>query len=367
MAPRLVYETHSTTLDNEAGIATGWLPGKLSATGRAHAREMGRRRRADELSLLICSDLARAVETVEIAFAGSNLPVRRDPRLRECNYGSLNGASVERVHAVRRQHVDTPFPGGQSYRGVAVEVEELLRELAAERPGERVLLVGHAATRFALDHLLTGRPLETALLAPFNWRPGWEYDVADRPVVTILDGAEVDTIYEELAAVHSLAFEQPSREAAMADRARFRDEQLPTHRSRDGFRCAVLRLAGELVGFAYGYSGARGQWWTDQIMRDVPPELSEVWLGGHFEIVEIAVDPRHHGRGFGTALHDALVWNQPHDKALLTTYRDERPASRLYRSLGWQLLHPEVLKDSVLYGLDLVAWRAGRQPAHPFP
>ena len=30
----LVYETHSTTLDNEQGRATGWLPGVLSAAGR---------------------------------------------------------------------------------------------------------------------------------------------------------------------------------------------------------------------------------------------------------------------------------------------------------------------------------------------
>ena len=28
---RLVYETHATTIDNEAGVATGWLPGELSA------------------------------------------------------------------------------------------------------------------------------------------------------------------------------------------------------------------------------------------------------------------------------------------------------------------------------------------------
>ncbi|MGW8801069.1 hypothetical protein ACWGN9_28980 [Streptomyces sp. NPDC055775] len=34
-----MYETHATTADNEAGIATGRLPGTLSATGRVQARE----------------------------------------------------------------------------------------------------------------------------------------------------------------------------------------------------------------------------------------------------------------------------------------------------------------------------------------
>src|SRR4051812_3378094 len=41
----LVFETHQTTLDNEAGIATGWLPGRLSTQGRQQARELGERRR----------------------------------------------------------------------------------------------------------------------------------------------------------------------------------------------------------------------------------------------------------------------------------------------------------------------------------
>jgi hypothetical protein len=37
----IVFETHSTTEDNEAGRATGWLPGRLSPRGRAEAAELG--------------------------------------------------------------------------------------------------------------------------------------------------------------------------------------------------------------------------------------------------------------------------------------------------------------------------------------
>jgi broad specificity phosphatase PhoE len=43
------------------------------------------------------SDLARAVQTAEIAFAGSDLPIRRDQRLRECNYGRLNGTAARKA------------------------------------------------------------------------------------------------------------------------------------------------------------------------------------------------------------------------------------------------------------------------------
>ena len=85
MSVEVVFETHSTSEDNEAGIATGWLPGRLSAAGREQARELGERRRNDGVAVVFTSDLGRAVETAEIAFAGSPLPVVPDARLRECN------------------------------------------------------------------------------------------------------------------------------------------------------------------------------------------------------------------------------------------------------------------------------------------
>jgi broad specificity phosphatase PhoE len=175
MAVDLVYETHSISTDNEAGRATGWAPGELSRRGVELARELGRRRADDGFDLVLSSDLHRAVQTVDIAFAGSAVPRRTDVRLRECNYGELNGAPVEVVHAHPARRHDEPYPGGQSYRQVADGVRELLDDLRRDHDGQRVLLVGHAATRFALEHLLTGRPLMAAIAAPFAWRPGWEY------------------------------------------------------------------------------------------------------------------------------------------------------------------------------------------------
>lgn len=173
MAVELVYETHSTSVDNENGLATGWLDGRLSETGRRQAEELGARRR--DVSVVYASDLGRAVETAAIAFRGAGIPVHHDPRLRECDYGELNGATVDAVDAVRRDHVDVPFPRGESYRGVVGRTREFLAEIAARHDGERVLLVAHSANRWALDHLLTGAPLEELVGAPFDWQPGWFY------------------------------------------------------------------------------------------------------------------------------------------------------------------------------------------------
>ncbi|HMJ00035.1 MAG TPA: histidine phosphatase family protein [Gaiellaceae bacterium] len=171
----LVYETHSTTIDNETGVATGWLPGRLSERGRELARALGERRRDDGLAAVFSSDLARAVETAEIAFAGSGLPVRQDRRLRECNYGELNGRPVAEVDAEKLRRIDEAFPGGESYRDVVDRTKDYLDDLASEFDDARVLLIAHSANRWALQHLLLGTPLEELVSAPFAWQEGWEY------------------------------------------------------------------------------------------------------------------------------------------------------------------------------------------------
>lgn len=175
MAVTIVYETHAITIDNENGVATGWLPGQLSERGRATAGEMGERRRDDGIDVIYASDLERALETVRIAFAGTDLPTRVDPRLRECNYGALNGMPRERLERERAQHIDDPWPDGESYRQVVDRTRELLADIEREWTGARVLLVGHSANRLALDHLLLGRELDDLLAADFEWQPGWEY------------------------------------------------------------------------------------------------------------------------------------------------------------------------------------------------
>ena len=59
MPVEIVFETHSSSEDNGRGIATGWLPGRLSERGRSLARELGARRRVDGLAAAFTSDLAR--------------------------------------------------------------------------------------------------------------------------------------------------------------------------------------------------------------------------------------------------------------------------------------------------------------------
>jgi alpha-ribazole phosphatase/probable phosphoglycerate mutase len=175
VAVQLVYETHAITMDNEAGIATGWLPGRLSERGRETAAELGARRRDDGLAVVFVSDLERALETVRIAFAGSPIPVVVDERLRECNYGRLNGMARARLDAEHADHIDAPWPGGESYRDVVRRTASVLDDLVARWDARRVLVVAHSANKVALDHLLLGADLRHLVDRPMDWQPGWEY------------------------------------------------------------------------------------------------------------------------------------------------------------------------------------------------
>jgi broad specificity phosphatase PhoE len=181
VAVAVVFETHSTSEGNEAGLATGWLGGRLSDAGREQAARLGTRRRWDGLDVVFTSDLNRAVETAQIAFGSTDIPVKLDWRLRECNYGCMNGMPGLQLDTERNGRLDEPFPGGESWREAVQRVTEFLDELAAERDGQRVLLIGHVATRWALDKRVRHRALDDLLSEPFQWQEGWEYTL-DRPV-----------------------------------------------------------------------------------------------------------------------------------------------------------------------------------------
>ena len=173
MTSTLIFETHSTSLDNEAGLASGWYDVDLSPTGVRQAEDLARRYRGVKLAAVYASDLLRARRTAEIGFRASGVPVRLDERLRECDYGSLTRASVQEVESMRLTRVADPFPGGESYEQVARRVAAWLGSLPA--PPDPIVVIGHRATFYSLEHLLNGRDLGEVIAAPWSWKPGWRY------------------------------------------------------------------------------------------------------------------------------------------------------------------------------------------------
>jgi ribosomal protein S18 acetylase RimI-like enzyme len=123
------------------------------------------------------------------------------------------------------------------------------------------------------------------------------------------------------------------------------------HTARAGFRLARAHDEGRLVGFAYGYTGERGQWWTDHASQALPAEVAELWLGGHFELVSIGVLADARRRGVGEALLARLTESLPHDRwVLMTTADAEDPARHLYARAGWEVIGPGLRDGQVVMG-----------------
>jgi broad specificity phosphatase PhoE len=176
MPVEILFETHALTEDNERGIATGWLPGRLSPRGRADAAETGRRRRHDGIAAVFSSDLQRCVETAQIAFGDTDIPILYDWRLRECDFRARNGSAAAPLKRDRQEYIDRPYPDGESHRQAVQRVAGLLADLPTRWDGTRVMLIGHIATQRALEHVITGLSLEEITAAGFRWKAGgWEY------------------------------------------------------------------------------------------------------------------------------------------------------------------------------------------------
>lgn len=129
----------------------------------------------------------------------------------------------------------------------------------------------------------------------------------------------------------------------ISDAGQWRDELFLPHAERDDYRLVLAEDGGDLIGFAWGYRGRRGQFWSDLVAEHLP-EVADAWVGDHFEFVELGVSRDACGAGVGSRLHDALLEGVEGRCLLSTDADDSDPAARLYRRAGWQslgLLNPE--------------------------
>lgn len=169
------FETHATSIDNEQQIASGQRDAELSARGRRQAAALGSRYAHEDLRAVFCSDLRRSYRTAEIAFADRGLRIVRDARLRECDYGEWTGRPTSVIDAARAGRITDPFPGGESYTQAAARTRDVLGDVRRDYDGQRVLIIGHRATFYSLEHLVKGVRLEETVSAPWRWQPGWIY------------------------------------------------------------------------------------------------------------------------------------------------------------------------------------------------
>lgn len=176
MKTKITYFVHGTTIDNEEGRSTGWAPGVLSELGIKQAKELKDQIKSQDFKIMFSSDLKRAVDSANLGFKDS-CQIIQDIRLRECNYGDLNQADEALVNYL--DHIDVPFPNGESLKDVENRIDSFIKMLSQEYPGQNIAVMAHKATQLALEVLLNGKSWPQAIAEDWRnkkaWQPGWIY------------------------------------------------------------------------------------------------------------------------------------------------------------------------------------------------
>lgn len=175
----LFYSPHSTSVDNEAGRASGHADVPLSALGRQQAAELGKHYASEKIDAVFCSDLQRAVVTANLLFGECGLPVAPDARLREFDYGEMTQYPREQVEKEFPQRITAPFPGGESVSMAAQRVGAFLQDIACEYDGKTVVVIGHRATMYGIRYWCGTSTLEEIVNAHWEWRemPIWRFEI----------------------------------------------------------------------------------------------------------------------------------------------------------------------------------------------
>lgn len=170
----VIFESHATTVDNENRVCSGHFDAKLSELGKKQAKELGERHADETFDAIFCSDLSRSYDTAEIAFAGK-YPVIQDARLRECDYGDFEHCSRDVMDGEQFNRISEPFPSGESYEQAYQRMSDFLADLRQNYAGQRVMIIGHGATRGALEHFLGALTIKDSILAARTWKPAIKF------------------------------------------------------------------------------------------------------------------------------------------------------------------------------------------------
>ena len=182
----LAYQAVRGTDAEEAGIAERDADVPLSDAGRAQAATLGRwlaaLPAAERPTHVIASPSLRTVDTATIALARTSWAAPQDPegvrlrvdeRLRDRELGVLQGLTALGVRrrfpeeAARLHRLGKFYhrpPGGESWADLALRLRSFYRDLEADAPGGRVLVVTHDAivvmTRYLVEDLTEKEVME---------------------------------------------------------------------------------------------------------------------------------------------------------------------------------------------------------------
>ncbi|NNN32605.1 histidine phosphatase family protein [Streptomyces sp. S3(2020)] len=151
MSTTLLLARHGQTVWHAENRYAGVSDVALTDEGRAQAAALGRWAAAHPVDAIWTSPVSRAVITAQPACDALGLTPVREPDLRECDFGVVEGRTLAEfaaqdpvaAEAFRADPVAHPFPGAEDPVEAAARGTAALRRIAAAHPSGRVLVVAH--------------------------------------------------------------------------------------------------------------------------------------------------------------------------------------------------------------------------------
>ena len=158
---------HGETRWNAEERYQGHGDSPLTETGRNQVEALGLRMKAFEFDSLISSDLGRAQETAAIIAHYTGHTVETDSRIRERNYGVLEGLTVPQIKATHSEILekldendpDYMIPMGENHRQHFQRNASFIDDLLLQRVGTNIALVIHGGVMDSIFRYVAGLPL----------------------------------------------------------------------------------------------------------------------------------------------------------------------------------------------------------------
>ena len=184
----VTYYVHSTSTYNEQHKLAGWRDVPLSKLGKKQSIQLRALTKSKKFDAVFSSDLKRAYETANTVF-GKRYKVRKDKRLRECNYGRLGGTDSSIADGENgTQWINKRFPSGESYKDVAKRINSFIRFLKTNYAGKHIAIVAHQAPQLSFEVYCNKKTWNNAIRTDWRnsvrvngslrgWRLGWKYTI----------------------------------------------------------------------------------------------------------------------------------------------------------------------------------------------
>ncbi len=156
---------HGETTFSASKRVAGWSDPPLTANGRRQAEALRSVIDGAEFAGVWSSDLIRAVESARLAWG----PAVADARLRECNFGSLEGCSYREADStygeVFRLFRGFQAPDGESHAEFRDRIHQFVEEL---EPGRHLLFVHGGVIRALTQDLGIDRFVATGSMVSLD-------------------------------------------------------------------------------------------------------------------------------------------------------------------------------------------------------